>query len=190
MFTVDNLITDCKKAVAGGRTAQAEVRDILAKAVSAPGQVLNELGEPETGGVAKIYDSEELTIINVVWGPHMTIMPHNHEMWANIGIYTGREDNIFWRRVADAEDGYIEAAGAELFNSSRYRAARMAFSNPEGFVKEAASHEWAQAPHCADCEWSQGPDSANADRSAVMDFLIDYGGETVSHDVMRDLSWW
>ena len=113
MFTVDNLITDCKKAVAGGRTAQAEVRDILAKAVSAPGQVLNELGEPESGGVSKIYDSGELTIINVVWGPHMTIMPHNHEMWANIGIYTGREDNIFWRRVADAEDGYIEAAGAE-----------------------------------------------------------------------------
>ena len=113
MFTVDNLIADCKKAVAGGRTAQAEVRDILAKAVSEPDQVLKELGEPDTGGVSKLYDSEELTIINVVWGPHMTIMPHNHEMWANIGIYIGREDNIFWRRVADAEDGYIEAAGAE-----------------------------------------------------------------------------
>jgi len=27
----------------------------------------------------------------------MTIMPHNHRMWAVIGIYTGREDNIFWR---------------------------------------------------------------------------------------------
>ena len=113
MFTVDNLIADCKKAVAGGRAAQAEVRAILEKVVSEPGEVLKELGEPETGGVSKIFDSEELTIINVVWGPHMTIMPHNHEMWANIGIYTGREDNIFWRRVDDAEDGYIEAAGAE-----------------------------------------------------------------------------
>ena len=41
MFTVDNLIADCKKAVAGGRTAQAEVREILAKAVSEPGEVLN-----------------------------------------------------------------------------------------------------------------------------------------------------
>tara|TARA_Y100000588_G_scaffold313510_1_gene340653 strand:+ start:930 stop:1469 length:540 start_codon:yes stop_codon:yes gene_type:complete len=113
MFTVDNLIADCKKAVAGGRAAQAQVRAILEKVVSEPGEVLKELGEPETGGVSKIFDSEELTIINVVWGPHMTIMPHNHEMWANIGIYTGREDNIFWRRVDDAEDGYIEAAGAE-----------------------------------------------------------------------------
>jgi predicted metal-dependent enzyme (double-stranded beta helix superfamily) len=32
---------------------------------------------------------------NVVWAPKMTIMPHNHCMWAVIGVYTGREDNIF-----------------------------------------------------------------------------------------------
>ena len=34
MFNVDNLIADCKNAVASGRTAQAEVRDLLAKSVS------------------------------------------------------------------------------------------------------------------------------------------------------------
>jgi len=28
----------------------------------------------------------------------MNLMPHNHEMWALIGIYTGCEDNIFWHR--------------------------------------------------------------------------------------------
>jgi predicted metal-dependent enzyme (double-stranded beta helix superfamily) len=27
----------------------------------------------------------------------MVLLPHNHEMWATIGIYTGREDNILWR---------------------------------------------------------------------------------------------
>jgi len=40
----------------------------------------------------------------------MTIPPHNHHMWAVIGIYTGREDNIFWRRLPD---GRVEAAGAQ-----------------------------------------------------------------------------
>jgi predicted metal-dependent enzyme (double-stranded beta helix superfamily) len=30
-----------------------------------------------------------------------------------IGVYSGREDNIFWRRIKDGEDGKIEAAGAE-----------------------------------------------------------------------------
>ena len=39
----------------------------------------------------------------------MNLMPHNHLMWANIGIYTGREDNIMWRRSADG----IEAFGAK-----------------------------------------------------------------------------
>ena len=42
----------------------------------------------------------------------MTLMPHNHEMWAVIGIYSGREDNIFWRRIKGDARGSIEAAGA------------------------------------------------------------------------------
>ena len=33
-------------------------------------------------------------------------------MWAVIGIYTGREDNIFWRRQPDGSNR-IEAAGAK-----------------------------------------------------------------------------
>jgi predicted metal-dependent enzyme (double-stranded beta helix superfamily) len=54
-----------------------------------------------------------LTILNVIWGPGMTVRPHDHRMWAVIGVYTGRENNIFWRRLP-AEDGAgIEAAGAK-----------------------------------------------------------------------------
>jgi len=41
------------------------------------------------------------------------LKPHNHNMWAVIGLYTGREDNIFWRHVKDADGGLIEAAGAK-----------------------------------------------------------------------------
>ena len=43
----------------------------------------------------------------------MTIMPHNHRMWAVIGVYTGREDNIFWRRI---DGGRVEAAGAKALS--------------------------------------------------------------------------
>ena len=39
-------------------------------------------------------------------------MPHKHRMWAVIGIYSGREDNIFWRRIPGAPNK-IEAAGAK-----------------------------------------------------------------------------
>jgi predicted metal-dependent enzyme (double-stranded beta helix superfamily) len=38
----------------------------------------------------------------------MVLLPHNHNMWASIGIYTGREDNIIWQH----SDGVIEASRA------------------------------------------------------------------------------
>ena len=34
-----------------------------------------------------------------------------------IGVYGGREDNIFWHRVKDAPDGRIEAAGAKVLST-------------------------------------------------------------------------
>ena len=43
----------------------------------------------------------------------MTILPHNHRMWAVIGVYTGREDNIFWRRLPQDAASRVEAAGAK-----------------------------------------------------------------------------
>ena len=68
-------------------------------------------GEPKRAGIQKLYHAGELTILNVIWGPMMTVMPHNHQMWAVIGIYSGREDNIFWRRLPGG-NSRIEAAGA------------------------------------------------------------------------------
>ena len=85
----------------------------MARAVSDPTAVLARLGEPARAEVQKLYRAPDLTILNVIWGPRMTIMPHNHLMWAVIGIYTGRENNIFWRRLPGETGGKIEAAGAK-----------------------------------------------------------------------------
>ena len=47
----------------------------------------------------------------------MVIMPHNHNLWAVIGVYVGREDNILWRRLpVDASRG-LEAAGAKSLST-------------------------------------------------------------------------
>jgi len=43
----------------------------------------------------------------------MTLLPHNHRMWAVIAMYTGREDNIFWRRLPGDPQRQLEAAGAK-----------------------------------------------------------------------------
>lgn len=109
MFELERFVEDCRAARAADATHKA-VREVVARGVSEPGSVLKSLGEPRRAGIQKLHHSAELTILNVVWAPRMTIFPHNHRMWAVIGIYTGREDNIFWRRVPDGNGGRIEAA--------------------------------------------------------------------------------
>jgi predicted metal-dependent enzyme (double-stranded beta helix superfamily) len=86
------------------------------EAVAERGAVLAALGEPRLAGIETLYRASDLTVLNVVWGARMTLMPHDHRMWAVIGIYTGREDNIFWRRLPDGEGRRIEAAGARAIS--------------------------------------------------------------------------
>ncbi|HYM74021.1 MAG TPA: hypothetical protein VET89_13655 [Stellaceae bacterium] len=112
MFDLDQFIADCRAAVAPDASHKA-VREVVARAVADPAAVLKGVGAPRFAGVERIYHAPDLTILNVVWGPMMTIMPHEHRMWAVIGVYTGAEDNMYWRRLG-GEDGSsrVEAAGA------------------------------------------------------------------------------
>ncbi len=112
MFDVDRFVADCREANRQD-TAHEAIREIVQRAVSDPASVLEGLGEPRQAGVKTLHRDAGLTILNLAWGPYMTLMPHNHEMWAVIGIYTGREDNIFWRRLPEREDGKIRAVGAK-----------------------------------------------------------------------------
>jgi len=100
MFDLEQFNADCRTALRQDASHKS-VRDVVARAVADPAGVLNVLGEPKRPGIQTLYHAADLTILNVIWGPMMTVMPHNHEMWAVIGIYTGREDNVFWRRVPD-----------------------------------------------------------------------------------------
>lgn len=112
MFEVEQFVAECRAAIAAD-TSHKAVREVLARAVADPGAVLRGLGEPKRATIETLHHAPDLTILNVVWAPRMTIYPHNHRMWAVIGVYTGREDNIFWRRLPEADGRKIEAAGAK-----------------------------------------------------------------------------
>jgi predicted metal-dependent enzyme (double-stranded beta helix superfamily) len=112
MFDIDRFVADCRAARAETASHKA-VREVIARAVADPTAVLKTVGEPKRAGIDKLYHGDDLTILNVIWGAQMTIWPHNHQMWAVIGMYTGREDNIFWRRLPD---GRVEAAGARALS--------------------------------------------------------------------------
>jgi predicted metal-dependent enzyme (double-stranded beta helix superfamily) len=111
MFDLDQFVADCRAALATDGSHKL-VREVVARAVSDPGGVLNRLGEPQRAEIQTLFRSPDLTILNVIWAPSMTMVPHNHQMWAVIGVYAGREDNIFWRRVPGSPDT-VEAAGAQ-----------------------------------------------------------------------------
>jgi predicted metal-dependent enzyme (double-stranded beta helix superfamily) len=114
-FDLERFIADCRAARQADPSHKL-VREVVARAVSNPASVLKALGEPARSEVQRLFHSPDLTILNVIWAPKMTIMPHDHRMWAVIGVYTGREDNIFWRRVAGSDKGKLEAAGAKALS--------------------------------------------------------------------------
>ena len=41
----------------------------------------------------------------------MSIFPHDHRMWAVIGVYGGMEDNVFYKRTAG---GLVQASAKRL----------------------------------------------------------------------------
>jgi predicted metal-dependent enzyme (double-stranded beta helix superfamily) len=110
MFNKERFIDDCRKAI-GGADAQSEIHELVARAVSEPAQVMRALGEPTRSGVETIYRGDDLTILNLAWGPRMYVRPHDHRMWAVIGIYGGSEQNTFFRR---AEQGLTRHGTKEL----------------------------------------------------------------------------
>jgi predicted metal-dependent enzyme (double-stranded beta helix superfamily) len=111
-FDIDELIADC---VAAQREAQPVLatRDILARVVADPDGVAEAL-PPLEGGIGLLHHTTELTIMNIVWAPDMTLLPHDHRMWAAIAIYAGREDNTFFRRDADRRGHIVETSGKEF----------------------------------------------------------------------------
>ncbi len=106
MFDRDRLVEECRASLGGGQKA---LREILLHAVSDLSQAPTTPRDVPEPGLQTLYRSIDLTVLDFVWAPDMTLPPHTHEMAALIGVYAGREDNIFWRRRASG----IEAAGAQ-----------------------------------------------------------------------------
>ncbi len=115
MFDAEQFVADCRTALKADRGGGRAMREVVGRAVSDPTGLMRTLGEPQRAGLNVLHHAPDLTILNLVWGPRMTVMPHNHRMAAVIGIYTGQEDNTFWRRVGAEENGVgrIEAAGTK-----------------------------------------------------------------------------
>ena len=94
MFDLDTFVADCR-AVLRESTPEVAVRELVERAAAQPGEMERVLGAPTWGGFTALHRSPDLTVLNVVWAPGLAFYPHDHRMWAVIGLYGGREDNTF-----------------------------------------------------------------------------------------------
>jgi predicted metal-dependent enzyme (double-stranded beta helix superfamily) len=103
MFEIQQLVDSCRAAL-GEHSPAVAVRDVVREAISDPVAVQAIFGEPARAEVATLHHAPDLTVLHIVWGPGMAIYPHDHRMWAVIGVFGGQEDNTFFKRSASGLD--------------------------------------------------------------------------------------
>jgi predicted metal-dependent enzyme (double-stranded beta helix superfamily) len=109
VFDIEEFIAECVAARSESNPIVA-VKEVLDRALSTPDEIADAL--PATGAEFKLlHSSADLSILKFVWGPAMSIPPHDHLMWAVNGIYGGEEDNVFYRRTPD---GLVESGGRRV----------------------------------------------------------------------------
>jgi predicted metal-dependent enzyme (double-stranded beta helix superfamily) len=108
MAATDELVVGCMDAIAEPDPRRA-VREVLEQAVASR-RLVDAFDDP-TAGLNVLYNAPDLTVLNVVWPPLFSLYPHDHRMWAAICIYSGREDNAFYRRHGET---IVTSGGKEL----------------------------------------------------------------------------
>ena len=115
MFDLDRFIADLRATLS--ERSRQPMKEVVARAVSDPAALVGRMGVPDKAGVQVLHKSPELTVINLMWAPRQITLPHDHRMSAVIGMYEGREDNMFWRRVPGATGFQIEPAGGQALGA-------------------------------------------------------------------------
>ena len=110
MFNVQDFVAGCRAALAENQPALA-VKEVLERAMSHRSSIEEALGVADRGGIVPLHRAEDLTVLQIIWPPRVSLFPHDHRMWAANGIYGGREDNTFYRR---SPDGIVRSGGKEL----------------------------------------------------------------------------
>lgn len=126
MFDTDALVGACREALTESDPRRA-VREVLVRTLEDPTSVAEAIGK-QAAGLNLLYNAPDLTILNVVWAPEMAIFPHDHRMWAVIGIYGGAEDNTLYKRTQagikasghrELRDGDVFALGPDAIHAVR-----------------------------------------------------------------------
>ena len=111
---VNELIEACRD-VAGGDTPTRDVGELVAAFLHQP-DLSGLLGDGDRSTYQALYRGEDILVLHGVVPPTPApVAPHDHRMWAVIGVYQGLEQNeLFVRNEGgglDTADRFTVAAG-------------------------------------------------------------------------------
>jgi predicted metal-dependent enzyme (double-stranded beta helix superfamily) len=133
MFAIEAFVEQCREAL---RTddPSATVAGVLRDALQDSQEVAAAVKSwKDNGGAAygAIYRAADLTILHASVPPGVESPPHEHTMWAVIGVFEGQEDNVFYR----LGDNGIEEVGRTAIRAGDARVL------PDDTIHRIANHQ-------------------------------------------------
>jgi predicted metal-dependent enzyme (double-stranded beta helix superfamily) len=100
VFDASAFVSDVQSAAASADPVAA-VHEVVASAIRDGSSIDATLGtefkrEPDT-----LFSSETLTVQRILWPGGVWTSPHDHRVWAVIGVYTGEEMNRLYKNTSD-----------------------------------------------------------------------------------------
>ena len=113
MFDLQQFVVECQDALASEKPVQV-IEALVKQAIADPPALRDAFKDGEgvdrSGPIGFAHRDDRLSVANIVTPPGLLSPPHNHKMWAVIGVYDGQELNRFFRY----EDGELHEQGERL----------------------------------------------------------------------------
>ena len=111
-FDPDAFAAACRRA-SFDNDPVAAVTEVVRATVVDGAAIDAALGVENASYPSALYDSDELTVQRITWWPGYRSLPHEHRMWAVVGVYDGVEVNrVFARTAAGLEPRATHDVGA------------------------------------------------------------------------------
>jgi predicted metal-dependent enzyme (double-stranded beta helix superfamily) len=109
-FDPEVFVADCR-AAAGEGDAPTAVAEVLAAATDDGSSIDAALGAEYKREADVLFSSPNLTVQRILWPRGAVTSPHDHRMWAVVGVYGGEETNRLYKR---SSEGLNECGGQSV----------------------------------------------------------------------------
>src|SRR5258705_10092175 len=100
MFSADEFVREVQAASVAADPIAA-VQEVVDAAIVDGPSIDSVLGTERKAENDSLFSSQDLTVQRIIWVPGLPSVPHEHRMWAVVGVYAGEELNRIYERSVD-----------------------------------------------------------------------------------------